>query len=137
MSNFSEYKLSLEIRVDWSDLDMYEHVNNVSYMRYLQSGRVNFWEASGVHKFYRDSSQGTMLVSTKCDFKKSLYYPGKAIIKTKLDFIGNTSFGLQHIILNEKEEVCAEGKDVVVCFDFDKNETFPVPEWLREKISGL
>ncbi|MGA8853634.1 MAG: acyl-CoA thioesterase [Christiangramia sp.] len=101
MIDFSDYKLSLDLRIDWSDLDMYEHVNNVSYMRYLQSGRVNFWEASGIHDFYRNSNQGTMLVSTKCDFKKSLHYPGNAIIKTKLDFIGNTSFGLKHIILNE------------------------------------
>lgn len=137
MTHFPDFKLSLEIRIDWSDLDMYEHVNNVSYMRYLQSGRVNFWEASGIHEFYRNSSQGTMLVSTKCDFKKSLYYPGNAIIKTKLDFIGNTSFGLKHIILNEKYEICAEGNDVVVCFDFGKNKTFPVPDWLREKISTL
>lgn len=130
-----EFKLSLKLRIDWSDLDMYEHVNNVSYMRYLQSGRVNFWEASGIHEFYRNSNQGTMLVSTKCDFRKPLFYPGKAVIKTRLDFIGNSSFGLEHVILNEMEEICAEGKDVVVCFDFKKNSTFPVPDWLREKIS--
>jgi len=135
VSDFPDFKLSLEIRIDWSDLDMYEHVNNVSYMRYLQSGRVNFWEASGIHEFYRSSNQGTMLVSTKCDFKKALFYPGNAIVKTKLDFIGNTSFGLKHIILNEKDEICAEGDDVVVCFDFEKKETFAVPDWMRKKIS--
>ncbi len=135
MSKQSHFKLSLELRIDWSDLDMYEHVNNVSYMRYLQSGRVNFWEASGIHEFYRDSNQGTMLVSTKCDFRRILFYPGKAIIKTRLDFVGNKSFGLEHVILNEAGEVCAEGKDVVVCFDFEKNKTFSVPDWLREKIS--
>lgn len=134
MTNSDDFKLSLKIRIDWSDLDMYEHVNNVSYIRYLQSGRVNFWEASGIHKFYRNFKQGTMLVSTKCDFKKSLYYPGDAIIKTGLDFIGNTSFGLKHVILNEQNELCAEGKDIVVCFDFENKTTFPVPDWLREKI---
>lgn len=135
MSNLPDFKLSLEIRIDWSDLDMYEHVNNVSYMRYLQSGRVNFWEASGIHEFYRTSNQGTMLVSTKCDFKEPLFYPGNAIVKTKLNFIGNKSFGLKHIILNEQDEICAEGDDVVVCFDFDKKETFAVPDWMRNNFS--
>ena len=135
MTDFKDYKLSLELRIDWGDLDMYEHVNNVSYMQYLQSGRVNFWEASGIHEFYRNSNQGTMLVSTKCDFKKSLNYPGKAMIKTKLDFIGNKSFGLKHVILNENGELCAEGSDVVVCFDFEENETFQVPDWMRNKIA--
>ncbi len=135
MTDISEYKLSLSLCIDWSDLDIYEHVNNVSYMRYLQSGRVNFWEATGIYDHYKNSDRGTMLVSTKCDFKKSLFYPGNAVIKTRLAFIGNKSFGLEHIILNDKEEICAIGKDVVVCFNFRQKETFPVPDWLREKIS--
>lgn len=128
------YKLELQLRIDWSDLDMYKHVNNISFMRYMQSGRVNFWEASGIYKMYENSNMGTMLVSTHCDFKKSLYYPGKAIVKTKLDFIKNSSFGLKHLILDETNEICAEGKDVVVCYDFDKDKTFKIPEDLREKL---
>ena len=129
--DLSAYKLSLEIRVDWSDLDLYQHVNNVSYMRYLQSGRVNFWEATGIYENYNKSNRGTMLVSTHCDFKKSLYYPGKAVVKTKLGYIKNSSFSLNHIILNEKGEICAEGEDVVVCYDFDENKTFRIPDELR------
>jgi acyl-CoA thioester hydrolase len=96
---------------------------------------VNFWEASGIYKMYENSNMGTMLVSTHCDFKKSLYYPGKAIVKTKLDFIKNSSFGLKHLILDEANEICAEGKDVVVCYDFEKDKTFRIPEDLREKLS--
>ncbi|PRX52498.1 acyl-CoA thioesterase [Salegentibacter salegens] len=129
------YKLKLELRIDWSDLDMYKHVNNISFMRYMQSGRVNFWEASGIYKMYENSNMGTMLVSTHCDFKKSLYYPGKAIVKTRIDFIKNSSFGLKHLILNEADEVCAEGKDVVVCYDFERDKTFRIPEDLRDQLS--
>ena len=129
------YKLELQLRIDWSDLDMYKHVNNISFMRYMQSGRVNFWEASGIYEMYENSNMGTMLVSTHCDFKKALYYPGKAIVKTKLDFIKNSSFGLKHLILDEANEICAEGKDVVVCYDFEKDKTFRIPEDLREKLS--
>jgi len=135
VKDLSDYKLSLSLRIDWSDLDLYEHVNNVSYMRYFQSGRVNFWEATSIYEHYKNSDQGTMLVSTKCDFKKSLFYPGNAIVKTKLDFIGNKSFGLEHVVLDDQEEICAMGKDIVVCFDFSKKQTIPVPDWLREKIS--
>ena len=122
------YNLKLELRIDWSDLDMYKHVNNISFMRYMQSGRVNFWEASGIYEMYENTNMGTMLVSTHCDFKKALYYPGKAIIK-------NSSFGLKHLILNDINEVCAEGKDVVVCYDFEKDNTFRIPEDLRTQLS--
>ncbi|MFD1094805.1 acyl-CoA thioesterase [Salegentibacter chungangensis] len=129
-----QFKLSLELRVDWSDLDMYKHVNNLTFMRFLQSGRVNFWEATGIYDTYEDSNKGTMLVSTHCDFKKSLFYPGKAIVKTKLGFIKNSSFSLDHIILDEQGDICATGKDVVVCFDFNENKTFRIPDELRKKM---
>ena len=130
--DFSDYKLSLELRIDWSDLDTYKHVNNVMFMKYQQSGRVNFWEVSGLYELQEKTNKGPMLVSTHCDFRKPLFYPGKAIVKTKVAFIKNSSFGLDHVILNEKGEVCAEGRDVAVCYDFNLNKTFRIPEELRE-----
>ena len=130
--DFSDYKLSLELRIDWSDLDTYKHVNNVMFMKYQQSGRVNFWEVSGLYELQEKTNKGPMLVSTHCDFRKPLFYPGKAIVKTKVAFIKNSSFGLDHVILNEKGELCAEGRDIAVCYDFNLNETFRIPEELRE-----
>ena len=52
-----------------------------------------------------------------------------------IDFIKNSSFGLKHLILNDINEVCAEGKDVVVCYDFEKDNTFRIPEDLRTQLS--
>ncbi|APG61470.1 thioesterase [Christiangramia salexigens] len=130
-----DFKLSLEIRIDWSDLDMYEHVNNISIMQYLQSGRVNFWEATGIHEYYKKANISTMLVSSKCDFKKALSYPGTAVVKSATDFIGNSSFGLAHNIFNDHGELCADSRDVVVWYDFNDKKTRPIPEWLRDKLN--
>jgi acyl-CoA thioester hydrolase len=130
-----EFKLSLELRIDWSDLDMYKHVNNLTFMRFMQSGRVKFWEKTGLSGIYEETNRGPMIVSSHCDFKKSLYYPGTAIVKTKLAYLKNSSFGIDHIILNENNELCAQGRDVAVCFDFNSQTTYKIPEDLREIMS--
>ena len=130
--NLSDYKLSLELRIDFSDLDMYRHVNNLTFIRFLQSGRVNFWEATGLARLFAESNKGAILVSTHCDFKKSLFYPGTATVKTKLAYIKNSSFALDQLILNEQGEVCAEGRDIAVFFDFSKDEALPIPPELKE-----
>ena len=57
--DFSEYKLSVELRIDWSDLDTYKHVNNVMFMKYQQSGRVNFWEASGLYELHLKTNRNS------------------------------------------------------------------------------
>lgn len=90
--DLSEYKLSLELRIDWSDLDMYKHVNNLNFMKFMQSGRVLFWEMTGLSSSFEKTRKGPMLVSSHCDFRKSLHYPGNAIVKTKLGFLKNSSF---------------------------------------------
>ncbi len=124
--------LEITIRIDWSDLDVYEHVNNVSIVRYLQSARVNFWELSGLYESYKKTNRGPMLVSTNCDFKKSLFYPGTIHIKSRIAYIKNSSFSLEHLILNENGDVCVHAKDTAVCFDFTNEKTFPVPEKIRD-----
>lgn len=130
--DLKDFKLHLELRIDWSDLDMYQHVNNLTFMRFMQSGRVNFWEATGLSRLFTETNRGPMLVSSHCDFKKSLHYPGIAKVKTKLAYLKNSSFGVDHVILNEENEICAEGRDVAVCYDFNMGVTYTIPEELRE-----
>ncbi len=135
--NKEEYPLKVVLRIDWSDLDVYEHVNNVNIIRYLQSARVNIWEKSGLYESYKKTNRGPMLVSSKCDFKKSLFYPGKVTVKSRIGYIKNSSFSLEHIILNEVGEVCIEAKDVAVCFDFNTKKTYSIPDSLRRVFESL
>ncbi|WP_378179376.1 acyl-CoA thioesterase [Aquimarina sp. SS2-1] len=131
MNTVSDFKLSLQLRIDWSEMDTYQHVNNVNFMKYMQSARVQFWEVSGLAKSYEKTKKGPMLVSTKCDFKHPLFFPGNVFVKTKVEFIKNSSFGLYHELYNDIGKLCAIGHDVAVCFDFNKDQTFQISDDLR------
>jgi acyl-CoA thioester hydrolase len=126
----------LKLRIDWSDLDMLGHVNNVSYFKFIQSSRLNYWEQFGIDVTQRPYPIGMMLASCTCKFMKPLFYPGDISINVSLDFIKNTSFGLHHQLLNDKNEVVAEAHDVAVMFDFSKNEKVSIPDELRKVMEG-
>ena len=126
--------LFLKLRIDWSEMDTYQHVNNINFMKYMQSARVQFWEVTGLAQMHAKTKRGPMLVSTHCDFKNPLFYPGNVHIKTSISFIKNSSFGLHHELFNDENKLCAVGQDVAVCFDFKENKTFRVPESLRVKM---
>lgn len=128
----SDFKLNLQLRIDWSEMDTYQHVNNVNFMKYMQSARVQFWEVTGLAKLHKETNKGPMLVSTKCDFKNPLFFPGNVIIKTRVEFIKNSSFGLHHLLYNDAGVLCAEGHDVAVCFDFNTDKTFLITDSLRQ-----
>lgn len=129
--------LSLTLRIDWSDLDTYEHVNNLSIMRFLQSARVQFWEKAGWVQSYKEHKIGHILVSTKCDFIKALFYPGLVTIQTKIEFVKNSSFGLHHQLFNQTGECCAESHDIAVCYDFEKEIAIRIPDVLRLQMKEL
>jgi acyl-CoA thioester hydrolase len=127
------YPSVLKLRIDWSEMDLFGHVNNVSFFKYIQASRVNYWEKIGLTAMHAGMRVGPVLASSSCKFKRPLHYPGEIIVQARIDYIKNSSFCIQHRILNEKGEVAAEAEDIIVMFDFNKNEKVPFPQELRER----
>lgn len=129
--------VQLNLRLDWSEMDMFGHINNVSYFKYVQASRVNYWETIGLTQMHSNMRVGPMLASTSCNFKQPLFYPGNITVLAEISFMKNTSFGIRHRILNDDGGLCAEADDVVVLFDFTKHEKVQIPDDLRQKISAI
>ncbi|MES2555426.1 MAG: acyl-CoA thioesterase [Bacteroidota bacterium] len=131
------FPIKLQLRIDWSELDYFGHVNNVSFFKYAQAARVNYWETVGINTMHRETNVGPMLASCKCDFKLPLFFPGQVTVHSRVEFIKNTSFGIHHHLINDKGEVVAEAHDVMVMFDFGSNEKVNFPKEIRDRIEEL
>jgi acyl-CoA thioester hydrolase len=127
----------LSLRIDWSELDLFGHVNNVAFLKYVQASRVNYWEMIGLTDLYSNEKIGPMLVSTACQFKKQLHYPGEIKVHASISFIKNTSFGISHEIRNSNNEVCAEAQDVIIMYDFNTQQKISFPENYRHIVEKL
>lgn len=133
------FPIKLPLRLDWSEMDLFGHINNVSYFKYIQAARVNYWETALLTRIFDEKKLGPILLSTGCQFIKPLHYPGNIVVESRIEFIRNTSFGIHHRILNDNSEISAEAHDVIVMYDFNSNEKIPVPLDFRqavEKIEG-
>lgn len=132
-----QFPISLDIRIDWSEMDLFGHVNNVMYFKYIQASRVNYWEALGLNTIIQAQKKGPILASANCDFLKQLHFPGNIKVQCRMEFIKNSSFGFHHQILNDNGELAAEAHDVMVMFDFVRNEKIPFPADLRAKVQEI
>ncbi|HZF99861.1 MAG TPA: acyl-CoA thioesterase [Chitinophagales bacterium] len=131
------FPVSLQLRLDWSEMDLFGHVNNVQYFKFIQAARVNFWEHLASMIKLWEQRVGPSLASTGCQFRKPLFYPGNIVVQSKLEFVKTTSFGIHHRILNSSGEPCAEAHDVVVLFDFNRQEKVPIPEAMRAEMQAF
>jgi len=136
MTNF-DFPVKLELRIDWSELDTFGHVNNISIFKYIQSSRVEYLERIGLTKMHQQFKIGPILASCKCEFKRPLFYPGKITIQSRVEFIKNTSFCICHQIIDDKNQLSAEAQDIIVLFDFNKNKKVQLPQEIRGLIEQL
>jgi len=133
----NDFPVKLSLRIDWSEMDLFGHVNNVAYFKYIQASRVNYWELTGLSASFSETKIGPILLSTTCQFFTPLFYPGNIVVECRIEFIKNTSFGIHHRIVNDAQQVVAEAHDVIVTFDFNKNEKVPVSDEFRKAVERI
>jgi acyl-CoA thioester hydrolase len=125
---------NIALRIDWSDLDVFGHVNNVAFNKYAQAARLIYVDTIGLMELHKTQNIGFMVAETNCQFKKELLFPGSIHIQSKIEFVKNTSFALEHRMTNDGGELVAIAKDVLVVFDFSKKVKCLIPEDIKEKL---
>lgn len=129
-------KTELKLRIDWSELDLFGHVNNVMYAKYMQAARVHFMEELGIMKSYQEQKIGFMVAATSVIYLKPLFYPGEVLIRTHVKEVKNTSFILMHEIYDSKSQLASTGEDVIVYFDFNRNEKLQLGAAVLKQLNG-
>lgn len=133
----NESSMKLELRIDWSELDVFGHVNNLEIMKYVQAARVNYMEKVGLMQLQSEKNIGPILASIHTQFRKPLFYPGQVTVYSRVDYIKTSSFKIHHEIYNDNNELAAEAQDIIVFYDFNRNHKLSIPAELRKKIELL
>jgi acyl-CoA thioester hydrolase len=132
-----EYSAATEIRIDWSDLDVLGHVNHLAIMRYIQTARVLYFELLGMSARVKGLHVGPIMASVSAQFKKQILYPGTVRVLSTINELKTTSFHMKHYIIDDEDDIAAEGHDVLVMFDFLTNDKHGISDDLRGKIEAI
>lgn len=132
-----EYSLETALTIDWSDIDLLGHVNNLAIMRYMQTARVLFFERLGMSPDSKEQGVGPIMASVQGQFRKQLQYPGTVRVLSAITELRTTSMTMKHLILSASGEVAAEGHDVIVIYDFQRRVKHPIPDSLRQAIEAM
>ena len=114
--------METSLRVRWSDLDSYGHVNNVKFFDYVQEGRIAFSEAVSA-EMARTRGQGTadymwMVVRQDVDYVTQLEFRMEPYrVATGVANIGTTSMSFCSEIRDDAGVVYAKAATTVVCAD--------------------
>ncbi|OBT61782.1 hypothetical protein VE03_09088 [Pseudogymnoascus sp. 23342-1-I1] len=138
-------------RVAWGELDSMGHVNNVIYIRYAETARVNWAYNIALHldpghkrewmEMCTPLGDGMILKSIKTDYKFPMAWPDKVSVFHKLRKIptaGESSFVLDAMILSEREQrPAARCLEDIVVYDYRVGKKIALRPFMLEGFEKL
>jgi len=108
--------IAVELAVRWRDLDAFNHVNNASYLTYLEEARLQ-WFAS-LPGTWMDDATAPLLAAAHVDYRRPIEWPGSVRVELYAGRAGTSSLTIPHRILSRDSSLLyAEGHTVLVWID--------------------
>jgi acyl-CoA thioester hydrolase len=119
------HRTRLEVRL--GDLDPFGHVNNAVIATYVEQGRVLYLRdvlGTGVDPV----SMPFILAMLKIDYLSQVMFSDTVEVASRVDWIGRTSVGMSHLLVNQEARELARSEAVLVAFDYDVERPMPVSD---------
>lgn len=128
----------IPIQIRFADVDMARHVHNGVYLHWFELARMEFLK--DVVPAANDwAVTGLILARNEVDHRMPVLLNDTITAEAWCSAIGNKSFDLSYRIVRSngaRPGICAEGRSVMVCFDYRQERPIPVPETWRAVLNA-
>ena len=137
MERLKEYTVVETVKVRWSEMDFFGHVNNNIYFRYFEIARFKYYEKIGIMDMRTDRGIGPIMKKSSCEYLHPLTYPDVIHSGVRVTRIGTTSFTMVFSVFSERAGAAAAGETVLVMYDYKRGEKTAIPDDVRKAIIDL
>lgn len=132
------YRTHSKIPVQWGDMDAFGHVNNVVYIRWFETARIDLLNTYVSSVTMAAGGIGPILASIHCDYKKQLHFPDDVLVGSRCGRLGRSSIDVEHAIYSvSQQQIVATGTSVLVVFDYEANRPVRIPDDLKHQIQDV
>lgn len=136
MTPLHQFRHKTPIHVRYADIDMMHHVNNVTYLTYLEQARIEYardvlgWDG-------QMETLNIIVAHQRFDYLKPVFLNDKIEVWTRMQRLGTKSFDLEYLIIRHltgDTEVVGQGMTTMVAYDFAANQSILFPERWKEMV---
>jgi acyl-CoA thioester hydrolase len=132
------YPVNIELKVQWGDMDAFNHVNNVMYFRYFESARLAYFERIGVMDKSNNNQIAPILAETSCRYRLPLNYPDTILVGARVIENHSHGFLMEYAIFSQSHKaVSSIGTGRIVMLNYKTHEKVPVKPETLEAIKSL
>ncbi|WP_107840793.1 acyl-CoA thioesterase [Metasolibacillus meyeri] len=111
-----EFKFSVDVKVRFSETDMYGHLNNTVPFTYFEMARIEYLKSLGLMADWTSPNSETIPVvaDLQCDFLQQVFFDEQLRIFVKAAKIGASSVDVHYLAKNEKNLPVFTGRGTIV-----------------------
>jgi len=126
-----------EIHSRWMDNDAYGHINNVVYYSFFDTAVNRYLIERKVLDVLKSEAIG-FVIETQCKYFSPIAYPDLIHVGLKVTHVGNSSVKYEVAIFKNDDDIAsAAGSFVHVYVNRSTNKPTPIPQDVREILTGL
>jgi acyl-CoA thioester hydrolase len=123
---------SIEVR--WSDLDAFNHVNNATYLTYLEEARLQWLKH--VPGPWFDEQSMPVLAASEVNYRQSIEWPARLHVELCCPRLGKSSMTIAHRIVDADDatRLYSDGQVVLVWMNPASGKSVPLPDAIRSSV---
>ena len=128
------FEIAMDVR--WGDMDAFNHVNNASYLRYIEEARVAWFRAL-VPGAWADVDCAPILAAATVNYRRPIGWPERLRVTLFAEKLGTKSLTLGHRVESATLDgvFYADGSTVMVWVDGTGN-SIALPPFIRAACEG-
>lgn len=122
------FRMQAEVR--WRDMDAFDHVNNASYLGYIEEARVRWFRSLGDD--WAGAAAAPILAAVTANYRRPITWPETLTVELIADRIGTKSLTLGHRVVSsgDPDRLYCDGHTVLVWVN-RAGESVPLPDDVR------
>ena len=119
----------------WGDCDRFGHINNVQFVRYYESGRLDYFQRVLNLDSLPDAQNSLIIADLYVTFLRQINHPCALEVGTRISRLGNSSFDFEAAIFAPGDDAALSTANATcVWFNFRDNHSTPIPAAERDII---
>ncbi|MRX27391.1 thioesterase family protein [Kangiella sp. HZ709] len=144
---FEEFKQAfpviVPVNVAWGEMDAFQHLNNVIYLRYFETARIAYMQKIGLNINVADAKNnenpiGPILADSYCRYRRPVTFPDTLYIGCRISELQEFGFMMEYQAFSEQQQTIATiGNSRIVMLNYFTGQKEQLPEKLLYAINQL
>ena len=123
-----------EIKVRFSETDMFGHLNNTVPFTYFEEARIEYFNSMGFMMDWSsaESDEIPVVADLQCDYIQQVFFNEQLTIHVKAAHVGTSSVDIHYMGTKEDGTICLTGRGTVVQVSKATGKPVPLAEEMKK-----